>query len=54
MHHCKYLPLAGNYKETWWLYYVAFSVPVKKNQKAEKLSQGRRNYLLLGLAGFLA
>ena len=22
------------YKETWWLYYIAFSGPVKKNQKA--------------------
>ena len=25
----------NNYKETWWLYYIAFSGPVKKNQKED-------------------
>ena len=35
MHHCRYLPLTGNYKETWWLYYIAFSGPVKRTRGRE-------------------
>ena len=51
MHHCKYLPLTGNYKETRWLYYnYNFFCASEKEPEGVKVIP---RYLLLGLAGFL-
>ena len=44
-----YLYVTGHYKETLWLFYITFSGPVKKSQKAWKFFQTRRNFQLHGL-----